>query len=265
MKLSTCLAFLLASLLIGLDACHQPAPVPAQKTAPCALLSFLAINKSSDPNLARIREETVEIAGQQVRIGESSRIEYRFDAQNRPIGTAYSARGYSDFSGSSILAYSSGQLTVKTIYSSGGVEEVVFPLNERGLIADATYNADGFTIESGNDQYRTTYTIENGNIIRKETRAVADQSLFGTVLYEYDLNQPNLPNVEPYKGRNSQNLPVKETYINYSLNKDGPPVTTVYEYTYTFDSAGRPIRRFGKLNDGKVNYEVVDFAYTCRQ
>ncbi|GAB3911270.1 hypothetical protein GCM10028803_52270 [Larkinella knui] len=256
------MAVVLASLLIGLDACtHQ---VPVQENAPCSLLNFRIVNKSADPNLARIRDETVEIDGQSIKMGESSKIDYTFDAKNRPIETVFSTRGYSDYGGSSTLVYSPDTLTVKTTYLSGAMNEALFPLNEQGFVADVTYNADGFAIDEKNGPYRTTYTIENGNIIRKETRDTTDQSLFGVVVFEYDLSNVNLPNVAPFKGRNSRNLPIRETYKNYSQGKNNPPSITVYEYTYTFDRSGRPSRRFSKFGAGPVQYEVVEYGYTCR-
>lgn len=262
MKFSTYMVFILASLLIGLDACIHH--VPIQENTPCSLLNFRVVNKSADPNLAGIRDETVEIDDQSIKIGESSKIEYTFDAKNRPIEAVFSTRGYSDYGGSSTLVYSPNTLTVQTTYLSGAVNEALFSLNEQGFVADVTYNADGFAIEEKNGPYRTTYTIENGNIIRKETRDTTDQSLFGVVVFEYDLTNVNLPNVAPYKGRNSRNLPIRETYKKYSQEKNTPPSITVYEYTYTFDPLGRPSRRFSKFNNGLVQYEVVEYGYTCR-
>jgi hypothetical protein len=259
MKLSTPMAFLMASLFIILDACTHH----FQENTPCSLLSFRIINKTSDPVLARVREETLVIDGQQLKIGESSTITYTFDKQNRPIEDVYSAHGFSDYNGSETFEYGSKKVTVKTKNPSGVISEVTFPLNDEGLLVGAKYNADGLVTEESTDSYRTTNTIENGNIVRKETRDITNHSLFSVVVYDYDLTRLNLPNVAPYKGKSSRNLPVKETRLSY--NETPQPMTTIYEYIYTFDSLGRPTRRYNKFGDGIGKYEVVDYDYTCRQ
>lgn len=265
MKLSTPLAFLMASLLIILDAC-KPHQLSAQEGIPCSLLNFRIINKTTDPVLAKVREETIVIDGKSLKIGESTRIDYTFDQQNRPIKDVYSAYGFSEYNGSETFEYSPNQLTVKTTNTSGAVSEVTFPLNNEGLLASVKYNADGLVTEENTDSHRITHTIENGNIVRKETRALSDNSLFSVVLFEYDLNRQNFPNVAPHKGKISRNLPIRETHLSYSGANGAPvPTTTVFEYTYTFDSSGRPNRRYNKFGDGVGKYEVVDYAYTCRQ
>ncbi|RRA99122.1 hypothetical protein [Larkinella rosea] len=264
MKLSTPVALLTASFLICLDACKPH--LPAQESPPCALLNFRVINKTTDPLLANVREEPLVIDGKSLKVGESTRATFTFDSQNRPISSTFTAYGYSDYNRSETFDYSPAKLTVKTSYPSGGASEATFPLNDKGLVADVKYNADGFAVEENTDSYRTTTTIENGNIVRRETRKVADNSLFSVVRYEYDLNRQNLPNVAPHKGKNSRNLPIKETYLSYSGATGTPvPTTTVYDYSYLFDSNGRPSRRYNKLGDGTGTYEVSEYEYICRQ
>ncbi|GAB3924439.1 hypothetical protein GCM10028804_24660 [Larkinella terrae] len=263
MNFSTPVAFRLVLLSLCLDACTPH--FPAQENTACSLANFRIINKTTDPLLAKVREETVVIDGQSLKIGESSRIAYTFDQQNRPVEDVYSAYGFSDYNGSETYEYSPNLLTVKTKNATGVVSEVTFPLNDRGLLVSAKYNADGLATEEVSDSYRITYTIENGNVVRKETRDLLNNALYGVVVYEYDLNRANLPNVAPHKGKKSRNLPVKETYLNYAVANGGPtPTTIVYQYTYTFDSSGRPSRRYNTVSGSPGKYEVVDFEYTCR-
>jgi len=247
-----------AFLLITFSAsCKRDAPLKAPEDL--SLLNYRVIAKTSDSIMGGVRDETITIDGKAIRIGEESRVIFTFDQQSRPVELTFKARSY-NYSGTTYYLYEKNKLTVKNLNSSGGEEVLIFPLNDRGLLESSKYNTEGFAVEEGLSDYRTTNVIENGNIMRKETRDTTTGLLFSVVEYEYDLGRLNLPNVEPYKGRSSRNLVVKQTDNIYAT--DGQLSTSrVTNYHYTFDSSGRPAKRYSRSAD-TGHYEVVEFDYT---
>ncbi|RRB02040.1 hypothetical protein [Larkinella rosea] len=220
------------------------------------MLTLSIENKSSGTD-AYSRNEQVMLDGQSILIGKVSSNVYKFDEQNRLIESNWSTYDRGGNGGQDLFEYTADQLIITSTHlgMDNGVHPV--PLNKQGLSSGdgIKYDAEGFLIEKVEGEYTTTYTIENGNIVREERKSTLPNSKVYVTLYEYDLTKPNLPNSHPYSGKVSKNLPVKVT------NSDGV-TTNSYSYSYLFDESKGLTRRYQKYSNGQ--YSVIDYSITCR-
>lgn len=244
-----------ASLALLLDGCSLQDHQPSSQNPNCQVLMLSIENKSSGTD-AYNRNEQVMLDGQPILIGKVSSNTYKFDEQNRLTESSWETYDRGGNGGREKYGYTPTQVT-DTSYHLGDKQLHTFALNEQGLIAwnGLTYNADGFLIEKVDGDYTTTYTIENGNIVREEQKSTLPNSKIYVTLYEYDLSRPNLPNSHPFSGKVSRNLPIKVT------NSDGT-TTSSYSYSYIFDESKGLTRRYQKYSNGR--YSVVDYTVTCR-
>ncbi|GAB3904598.1 hypothetical protein GCM10028803_34250 [Larkinella knui] len=195
--------------------------------------------------------------GETVKIGKSASDVYKFDEQNRLIQYNWSTFSFGGNGGQEIFAYTADQLIDTSTHLGFDKQVHAFPLNKQGLLGrdGLKYNEEGFLVEEVDGDYTTTYTIENGNMVRKETKSTYPNSPVYVTIYEYDLTKPNLPNPFPYRGKSSRNLPVKV------ISSDGTS-TSSSTYKYIFDESGTRTRRYQKVANGQ--YSVVDYTITCR-
>ena len=160
-------------------------------------------------------------------------------------------------------------------------------LNNQDLISkyyDNSYtvqnNSDGYPIGWGEKYNRGYYVYSNGNVVKlvqesfklRENNYVKTGEVY-TKRIDYDVNHQNLPIIQSLTGKQSHNLPIKETIevVSFWNIKDG----TVYqkEYIYTFDNQGRVKRRiaYGKavnpmwmLEEDLYGIGITDYEYECR-
>ena len=186
--------------------------------------------------------------------------------------------------------YTGSTLRAQTTGTSPGV--IDYLLNGQGLITSTadgrntyTYNADGYLIEktefisSVGSTQKTTYTIENGNIVKLNTTG---PGFTLTTVFTYDLSKPNLPTIRLYEGRQSRNLLIKsvQDYADTNLGSPGRPFRSNFTttYAYTYDAQGRVSRRVGLTayssasngaepplaNAAGLTVNVVDYTYSCQ-
>ncbi len=151
------------------------------------------------------------------------------------------------------------------------------PLNQQGLAKYEflggglwIYNTAGYLIQkTDRPKIFNGYKIENNNLIEAKNYFSDYTSIHH---YTYYSNRLNLPNLKPFYGTQSQNLPASETTIleNSIIYDDGPQYRV--DYYYLFDTAGRVKRRVGygtRLNErwpfgyGLRNLSVSNYEYEC--
>lgn len=90
--------------------------------------------------------------------------------------------------------------------------------------------------------------------------------------FDYNLNRPNLPVIDQFRGQLSRNLPTKEVWEMHQSSQfpNGPVYQKIY--TYTYDKLGRVKRRVvnGKalnpgwlIEDDTYGVGVTDYEYEC--
>ncbi len=190
--------------------------------------------------------------------------------------------------GNLVYRYEYTPTTLKIAGEGAGrpLGETTYLLNSQGLITSPVntnttyvYNTEGYLTEitenlSGIGTRKTTNTIVDGNLVKKE---IADPTSQLTTGYTYDVSKVNLPNKRIFEGKQSRNLPLKSVQNFITTNVTNPPLKTNFTttYTYTFDEQGRVKRRVEVLtyssgNGGddptlkEITVSTTDYTYSCR-
>ena len=226
---------LVSACLLGLTACTpDPAVTP---TEPDNLLAKVATTYYLEPTNASVSNPSITFQNTLFQQAGRSEDFFRYDEQKRLINRKAvnpdrPDDGYS-YNGEWEYAYSDNQL-LKTYLNLSPRTPSAYPLNERGYLANGTYDPDGRLLSQGSLQQ----TIVDGNVIKQ---VLSGQSGTSTTTYEYDLTKRSLPN--PYvveQGRPSRNLVTKSTEV-YQSATAMPAVMSdkkVIVYRYEFDAQG---------------------------
>ncbi|MFC5407868.1 hypothetical protein ACFPMF_01010 [Larkinella bovis] len=111
----------------------------------------------------------------------------------------------------------------------------VYNLNSDGVaIRDNITYTNGYVTEERFESYTHTYTLQNGNTIKRVWTAKPGGGFDGlpprTTDYEFDVTAPNpIPTLFPYLGKPNQNKMIKE------YDRDG---NARLDYQYIFDAEG---------------------------
>ncbi|MCY7357223.1 MAG: hypothetical protein LH609_07075 [Rudanella sp.] len=143
----------------------------------------------------------------------------------------------------------------------------------QGIFSTARYDEDGFRVryESSTGGAVDNYIIKDKNIVLYDSYLNGG---FGTlsIRFEYYPSRPNLPELTPFKGRTSQNLPSKR--IQASIGSVLHPIGDVFQenFYYEFDARGRVKRRitYSYLLNPGWRYQtdnggigITDYEYEC--
>ena len=217
--------------------------------------------------------------------GDTS-IYYTYDSQDRIIREQnYESNRPTYYS---TFEYTPGSITMIEYYTNGNVYSTHhFLLNAEGMAIKSTENRFG-------TRYDTTfYTYQDGHIISEIHRSVdSDILTIDTTLYEYsDNNLTKITNKTgstihytiqftysslPDKadlfslgkpmpqsglfGKNSKNLPLKDTYINF----DQPNQSSDVIYHYTLNADGLPEWIRIETLSGNYDEGTTNFQFKCK-
>ncbi|GAB4040778.1 hypothetical protein [Spirosoma gilvum] len=189
-------------------------------------------------------------------------------------------------SSNSAVSYEYNSSTIKQSEFTGGIltKETSYSLNNQNLIgsiinANTTYkyDANGYLIETTEllnptGIQKTMYTIDNGNVIKKE---ITNPNFILTTVYTYDLSKDNIPPKKLFEGRPSRNLLIKSSqdYHQFDINLYTNFTST---YSYTYDNQGKVKRKLevttyksgvGGINPASTITALVsttDYTYACQ-
>ncbi|MBN8823510.1 MULTISPECIES: hypothetical protein [unclassified Spirosoma] len=188
-------------------------------------------------------------------------------------------------SSNSATTYEYNVSTIKQSEFTGGIltKETSYSLNSQSLIGSIIngnttykYDANGYLIEttelSPTGVQKTTYTIDNGNVIKKE---ITNPNFKLTTVYTYDLTKDNLPAKKLFEGRPNRNLLIKSSqdYQQFDVNLYTNFTST---FSYTYDKQGKIQRKLevmlyksgvGGINPnaaGTPSISTTDYTYACQ-
>lgn len=189
-------------------------------------------------------------------------------------------------SSNSAINYEYTSSTIKQSEFTGGnlTKVTSYSLNSQNLIRSIIngnttykYDANGYLIEttemlSPTGIQKTTYTIDNGNVIKKE---ITNPNFVLTIVYTYDLTKDNIPPKKLFEGRPSRNLLIKSSqdYHQFDINLYTNFTAT---YSYTYDKQGKVQRKLevliyksgvGSINPnaaGTPSISTTDYIYACQ-
>lgn len=209
---------------------------------------------------------------------------YRYDQNGRIIDEI--RKHWRNYNDTISYQYGQGRIVIKSSVVEGADRYRsidTLKLNKQGLSENrretykqAYFDSDGFLIrgeiaQNGEFERIITQTVTNGNI-----QAYSDylRGSFGTLTKTYPnyAARANLPNLTPFYGRTSRDLPTEEIISNKGsiYYSDGLKYRT--RYLYQFDQSGRVKRRIAYsvvLNTdwpyaADVNgIGVMDYEYEC--
>jgi len=154
-----------------------------------------------------------------------------YDAQNRLV--EQQATGTTPFT----IAYSNGQVTV-----TQGSNITIFTLNSAGYATTSSSHAAGATT--------SVNTISNGDL---QSSAQTTNGATTTYSYTYLTTVDYRSNGVAFLGKNSTHL------VNTLTVSAGTNNTTVYTYSYTFDSKGRVQTQSLSSVNGT---DIISYTYT---
>ncbi len=186
----------------------------------------------------------------------------------------------------STINYEYTSSTIKQSEFTGGnlTKVTSYSLNSQSLIGSIIngnttykYDANGYLIEttemlSPTVIQKTTYTIDNGNVIKME---MTNPNFVLTIVYTYDLTKENIPPKKLFEGRPSRNLLIKSSqdYHQFDINLYTNFTAT---YSYTYDKQGKVQRKLevliyksgvGGINPnaaGPPSISTTDYSYACQ-
>lgn len=215
---------------------------------------------------------------------------YTYDNQKQLVQENILYNNPDPTSNNTTISYQYTPSSIKRSEMTGGITKGVvnYLLNGQGLISSIVngnttykYNGEGYLIETAepndpkvpNGIQTTTYTIENGNVVKQDIVAPTFKL---TTRYTYDLSKDNLPSKLTFAGKQSRNLLLKsiQDYTDFTLNLK-TNFTSIY--TYTYDNQGRVKRKLGvttyrsavggaplPTTPGTIFVSTTDYAYSCQ-
>lgn len=171
---------------------------------------------------------------------------YEYNTANKLAKTTYTLQG-EEHSYTTYDYSTAGKVGVKTFNGKNELERsILYTLNANGYanseisvrekqdtVSLFEYNADGYLIKNINkmNAHTTTYTIENGNVIKSIDTDSSGKMLY-TFTYKYSAQRNNIDYRNNFFGKANANLVTKRTM------KGKTNGTTTY--SYIFDENGYP-------------------------
>lgn len=232
-----------------------------------------------------IDPEMVTVAGKSLKVSTTIKTTYFYDAQGRLVKDRQEqwlgktdSTTYQHLPDRIITTRNLYQYSDKKYFTRADT----LLLNAQGLAMGrptaytrGVFDAEGFLI-------RGDITKDNGVILRLITQTVKDKNIqvyedflageYATAIlaFTYYPSRPNLPELTPFYGRESRNLPAKTLMSNKgsSIIRDGEQYYMTH--IYTFDDKGRLKRRIDAYTRLSTSWpfsadgiNVTDFEYDC--
>ncbi|GAB3269989.1 hypothetical protein GCM10027347_40380 [Larkinella harenae] len=264
--LPLCFAFLLVSCAVQ-D--HQnPQPVSCRVTEIKSNLDYYKLKPGETVSIGQvvIGRETGYPVIDIIKIGDDFyavggpevSTTYAYNSEGKVQKSTTTGRALSNSILISEYAYGTNQLTQIDKQKLRAVPDTsvtsrVYNLNSDGLIIlDNTTYQNGYIVEERYSGYTTNYTLNNGNVIKRE------QSNSSTpVVYEFDWSKPNpIPNLLPFRGKLNINQLIKTYYENGQVYED---------HQYIYDANGKIKFSIGILKRPQEpdRYTINHYTFDC--
>ncbi|MGV3558615.1 hypothetical protein [Larkinella arboricola] len=266
MKLFTQSCLLVASFVFLFGSCtlqdHQLPPT----SATCLLYQVAELYQVMDGSNP---EDIIEVDGQKIPVKTSSYTSYKYDEQGRII-EKYNVldkwRTYYEYLTKDIKWTSVPDPDRPYAVST----TAILGLDSRGLFANAAnvFDSEGFRTYFNEGTWKLYTTITDGNITKTERTEVR---WFTTTEYEYDLTQPNkIPNPEPFYGKTSRNMLIREKYN--AVDSKGERFYSITDYKYFYNQNGQVKYRVGLkktyspylVEQPAIQYTITSYTITCQ-